>query len=493
MTVRVRFAPSPTGFLHVGGARTALFNWLWARHNQGTFILRIEDTDLERSTQESTDQILESMKWLGLDWDEGPFFQSQRSELYRENLEKLIASGYAYRAFETPEELDAMRAKAQAEGRNPIYDRRSLRLSPEEIQANIDAGKPFVWRFKCPEGETVVPETLMKGDSGCKFDNESLGDFALTRSGTEDNWGAPLFNFCCAIDDADMGITHVIRGADHLSNTPRQMMVLRALGFDVPTYTHLPLIMKGGKKMSKRDADADPRTPVSVSARRDLGYLRESTMNFLAMLGWSFDDKTEIFSVPELIEKFSLDGLSKANANFDEDKYLFLNGWYIRNRPAAEVVELVKPFLEAAGFTASERGDDWLANVIGLEIERCKLLSEFPEALEYFFHAPETYEEKGVKKLFAKDGGGEILSAAGKCLAETEDFTHEGLEAALRALGEKMELGFGKIAQPIRLAVTGRMASPGLFDVLMALGRDECVTRIELAAQRVAEGAILTT
>lgn len=491
MTIRVRFAPSPTGFLHVGGARTALYNWLWARkHAGGTMILRIEDTDAERSTDASIDQILESLRWLGIDWDEGPYFQSQRGDVYRAALERLIASGHAYRAFETPEELEAMRAEAMAKGQDPVYDRRSLRLDEATIARYLEEKRPFVWRFKVPDGVTVVPETLLGDAEGCRFENARLGDFTLTRAGTDEAWGGPLYNFCCAVDDADMRITHVIRGSDHLTNTARQMMILEALGAPIPTFTHLPLILKAGKKMSKRDADADPRYPVSVSARRDLGYLPEATMNFIALLGWSFDDKTEIFSKQELIAAFTLEGLSKSNANFDEDKYLHMNGLYLRSLPREDVVGRVKPVLAAAGLEAPERGDAWLEEIIGLVVERCRLLSEFPTALAYFFREPERFAEGDVRKVFEKDGVAELLKGAAAALAAVEPFSLEGAEAALRRLADERGVGFGKVAQPVRLAVTGTLASPGLFDVLVGVGRDRVVGRLERTADWIATGAV---
>lgn len=490
MSVRVRFAPSPTGFLHVGGARTALFNWLWARKQGGTFILRIEDTDLERSTEASVDQILESLQWLGLNWDEGPFFQSQRMDLYIDHLRRLEASGHIYRAFDTPEELEAMRQKAMAEKRNPIYDRRALRLTEAEVKAKLDAGVPFVWRFRVPDdGETIVPDTL-QGEGETRFQNAELGDFIITRPGTNQRPGMPLYNFCCAVDDADMRISHVIRGADHLSNTPRQILMLKAWGYAVPSYTHLPLIMKNNKKMSKRDADTNPLTPVSVSARRDLGFLRETTINFLALLGWSFDAEREIFSESELIDAFTLDRLSKSNANFDEDKYLFLNGWYIRHLPKETIVERTIPHLAKAGLLdgrdavapTPEPTPEWLAAVIGLEIERCRLLSEFPEALTYFFKAPTSYEEKAAKKLLGP-GSRQLLLDVATAL-ESADWTHEELEKSVKAFAESKGLGLGKVAQPIRLAVTGRSASPGLFDVLKLVGREASLYRLRALAEK---------
>ena len=405
-------------------------------------------------------------------------------------MQRLVESGHAYRCFCSPERIDGLRSKAMEEKRNFTYDRACLGLSEEDVQKRVAEGQTLTWRFRAPAGETVVPETLLSGSAECRFDNAELGDFNLTRAGSEQEWGKPLYNFCCAVDDADMKITHVIRGSDHLTNTARQMMVLQALGCEVPVYTHLPLIMKANKKMSKRDADADPRYPVSVSARRDLGYLPEATANFIALAGWSFDDKTEIFTLEEMVEKFSLDGLSKSNANFDEDKYLYMNGYYIRNMAPEEIVERAKPFLEAAGFTAPERGGAWLAGIIGLAIERVKLLSEFPEALDFFFRAPMTFEAKGVEKAFGKAGTAENLKAAANMIAAMEDFSHDALEAALRATAEAQGVGFGKLAQPIRLAATGRMASPGLFDVLIHLGREESAARIRRAAEMIEEDSV---
>ncbi|MCC6547247.1 glutamate--tRNA ligase [Candidatus Sumerlaeota bacterium] len=488
--MRVRFAPSPTGFLHLGGARTALFNWLLAKQNNGVFILRIEDTDAERSTEESTGQILDSLQWLGLQWDEGPYFQSQRLELYREHIERLYKEGKIYPAFESPEELEAERERALAEKRNPIYNRASLRLPKEEVDRRLAAGERFVWRFKVPdEGHTDVPETLMSGAADCKFENAAMGDFVISRAGTMKEPGWPLYNFCCVVDDALMGISHVIRGQEHLSNAARQVLLYQAFGYPVPTFTHLPLIMKNNKKMSKRDKDADPAFPVSVSGRRDLGYLQEATVNFISLLGCSYPMEEEIFPVDVLIKNFNLDRLQKSNANFDEDKYLFQNAWYLRNLPREDVVERVKPFIEAAGYDweraapVSHGAEKWLADIIGLEIERCKLLSEFPAALSYFFIAPSEYEQRGVTKIFHNEGVPELLDAVAEALLLTTPFTKEAMEDALRRLGDAKGLGFGKIAQPVRLAATGRTASPGLFDVLEHLGREEVIRRLVKAKE----------
>lgn len=488
--VRVRFAPSPTGFLHVGGARTALFNWLWAKKNNGKFILRIEDTDTERSTDASTNQILESMKWLGLDWDEGPFYQSERREIYQEHLEKLRKEGKIYPAFETREELDQMRQEAEEAKRDFIYDRRSLNLSAEEVEKRLAQGVPFVWRFKTPDdGYTDVAETLLGGDK-CRFENARIDDFIITRPGTLEKTGMPLYNFVVVIDDALMEITHVIRGADHLNNTAKQVLIYEAFGYDVPTFTHLPLIMKNKKKMSKRDADADPRYPVSVSARRDLGYLPEAAMNFLALLGWSFPNDQEFFSKGELIENFNLDRLIKSNANFDEDKFNHINGLYIRNLPAEDIITMAKPFLAKAGYTAEDKGDSWLDAIIRLVIERCTLLSEFPDALSFFFNAPTEYDPKGIKKGFLKvDTAAQSLRECADVLESLEAYNEESIESAIRGYCDTSGIGFGKVAQPIRIAVTGRMASPGLFEVLANIPASECAARMKKAADLIESGA----
>lgn len=479
--IRVRFAPSPTGFLHLGGARTALFNWLWARKNGGKFILRIEDTDTERSTRASVEQILASMRWLGLDWDEGPFFQSQRTDIYFEHLDRLRREGRIYPAFETKEELEQMREEAMRENK-PVYDRRSLRLPPEEVQRRIDAGTPHVWRFKTPEdGATVVPETLLGNDGECHFDNREIGDFILTRPGTKDAPGMPLYNFVCAVDDALMGITHVIRGADHLSNTARQVLLYEAFGYALPTFTHLPLIMKNKKKMSKRDEDADPRQPVSISARRDLGYLEEALVNFLALLGWSFPNDREFFPREDLIEAFDLRRLIKSNANFDEDKLLHLNGLWIRSLAEEDLVARVRQFLVRAGMVTEGKSEEWYARIIALVSERCRLLSDFPPALEYFFLTPITYETKGVKKFFQGEDSAALMARIIDVVEEIEPFTQENMEAPLREFAEQAQVGFGKVAQPVRLAVTGRTASPGLFEIMEILGRETVLKRLHKA------------
>ncbi|MCC5878100.1 MAG: glutamate--tRNA ligase, partial [Candidatus Sumerlaeia bacterium] len=451
------------------------------RKNNGKFILRIEDTDVERSTTASVEQILSSLRWLGLDWDEGPFFQSQRMSIYYEHLDRLRREGRIYPAFETREELDAMREEAMRNN-TPVYNRASLKLPPEEVQRRLDAGDTFVWRFKAPdEGVTKVPETLLGSDEECSFRNVEIGDFIITRPGTLKNPGVPLYNFVCAVDDAVMQITHVIRGADHLTNTAKQVLLYEAFGYKVPTFTHLPLIMKNNKKMSKRDEDADPRYPVSISARRDLGYLEEALVNFLALLGWSFPNDREFFTREELIDAFVLERLQKSNANFDEDKLLHLNGLWIRDLPKETITRRVRLFLDHAGLVIEGKDDAWYERVISLVLERCRLLSDVPAAVEYFFLTPITYEAKGVKKFFQEEDSGNRLADIIDVLERIDPFIEANMEAPLREYADKAEVGFGKVAQPVRLAVTGRTASPGLFEILEILGKETVLKRLHKA------------
>jgi len=479
--VRVRFAPSPTGFLHVGGARTALFNWLFARHYGGVFILRIEDTDLQRSTEESTKQILESLQWLGLNWDEGPYLQSQRAPRHREAAAQLIEAGHAYRDFTPEEEVERQRSAALAAKENFVYRGADRDLAPEESQRRAAAGESFCVRFRVPEsGHTIVEDGLA---GRVEFDHAALSDFVILRPD-----GSPVYNFACAVDDVDMRITHVIRGQDHLSNTPRQVLIIRALGAEPPRYTHVPLILRAGKKMSKRDAEADPDFPVSVHARRDLGYLPEATVNFLALLGWAYGADEEICTVEQAIERFDGRGLTAAPANFDEDKYTWMNGYYIRNLPKDVIVARARTFLEKAGFDLASRGAAWLEGVIALEIERVKYLREFPVKLAYFFRAPEEFEPKGVQKLFLKAGAAERLRQFADRIEATAPWTLAAIEAGLGALCESTGVGFGQFAQPARLALTGRTASPGMFEVLFYLGKEESVRRLREVARGIEEG-----
>lgn len=484
--VRVRFAPSPTGYLHIGGARTALFNWLYARHFNGDFILRIEDTDLERSTEEAIHAIIEAMGWLGLTWDEGPFRQMDRLERYQEEADRLIAMGRAYRCYCTPEELEERRKAAIERKEAPKYDRRCLTLPEEQCRAYEAEGRKPVIRFYSPdEGETVIND-LVKGK--VVFENVNLDDFIMVRAD-----GIPTYNFAVVIDDHDMTITHVIRGDDHLSNTPRQVLVYQALGYDVPEFAHLPMILGPDKtRLSKRHG------ATAVEAYRDDGYLPQALTNYLALLGWGYEDQT-IFALDELIQKFNLESVGKSPAVFDPAKLEWMNGVYIRELSLDELAEMIKQFLVNAGLIPAEgieqpeditymqkaeRGLDlskynnaWYKRLAEITQERLTKLSEIVELTEFFFHRVQ-YQPEAVEKVLKKEGVPEILQRSMETLSDSFDFYSDEIEKRLRALVEDMGLKAKLVFQPIRVAVTGRTISPPLFETIELLGRDEALERI---------------
>lgn len=487
--IRTRYAPSPTGFLHLGGLRTALYNWLYARANGGEFLIRVEDTDRARHVDASVDQILESMKLVGMDWDADPVFQSQRDDIYQEYFQKLVAADMVYPAFETMEELEGMRQKAMAEKRPAVYNRAARDMPQAEREEKIKAGVPHVWRFKTPvDGDTVVNDMLMGGDE-CRFANEQVGDFAISRPGPAGEPIQFLYNFVVTVDDALMKITHVIRGVEHLGNAAKQILLYKAWGFEPPKFLHLPLILKGGKKMSKRDTDADPRTPVSVTARRDLGYLPEAIANYIALLGWTAPDENELLTLEQMKDSFSLDRLSKSNANFDEDKFMHINSWHLRNLSDDALLDRITPFLEEDGYKSTM---PWLKEAAALVKDRCHLLSDFTDALSYFYQMPDEYEDKGVDKFFKTDISENILNTVADRVQNIEAFETEALEKLLHDTVEDMGLKFGKFGPVIRLALTGRMQSPGLSEVMHVLGRDESVQRLRGAADYIASNNLST-
>lgn len=461
-SVVTRFAPSPTGELHIGGARTALFNWLYARRNGGTFILRIEDTDRERSTEEFVRAILEGLSWLGISWDEGPYFQTDRMDLYRREAERLLSDGKAYRCVCTPSELEARREQMKARKEKTRYDGRCRNLPVSET-----AGKQSVVRFKTPPGGQTVVRDLLRGD--VTFENSELDDLVLLRSD-----GTPTYNFVVVVDDASMGITHVLRGDDHLNNTPKQLLIYEALGYPVPRIGHFPLIhgMEGGK-MSKRDAET------SVIRYRELGYLPEAIVNYLARLGWGHGDQ-EIFSVEELQRLFSLEHVNLSPSRFDINKLLHLNAHYIREAGTERLVSLLIPFLKAKGIDAvpSPR----LTRVVMTLTDRARTIAEMADAAEYFFREKETDPKAAAKFLTPEIAP--ALAEIAEALSAIPEFSHEAMEAALASVVEKRG-GALKIHQPIRVALTGGTASPGLFDVMEILGREEVVRRLSNAAERI--------
>jgi glutamyl-tRNA synthetase len=470
-TIRTRFAPSPTGYLHIGGARTALFNWLFARHHNGVFVLRIEDTDPERSTQEAIQAILDSMIWMGLDWDEGPFYQTKRYDLYREQAYRLLEEGKAYRCYCTPEELEAKRKQALAEGKSPGYDRTCRERSDQP------EGQPFAIRFKAPlEGTTIVHD-LVQGD--VTFPNAELDDLIILRSDR-----SPTYNFCVVIDDVTMEITHVIRGNDHLSNTPKQVLLYEALGYPVPQFAHIPLILGQDKsKLSKRHA------AVAVLAYRDNGYLPEALVNYLVRLGWGHGDQ-EIFTLQEMIDKFSLEGVGKSAGVFNTEKLLWLSQHYIKEAQPERLAELLIPFLErnhphlispVNGEELSTKSE-WLKSVIITLQERSKTLAEMAEQMGYYFVDEVIYQEKAARK-FLKPETADMFEEFLTHLEPLDSFEPQTLEDVVRGFAEQQELKLGKVAQPIRVVLTGGTASPGLFDVMSLLGKETVIQRISRAIE----------
>jgi glutamyl-tRNA synthetase len=456
---RVRFAPSPTGSLHVGGARTALYNLLFARHEKGAFILRIEDTDVERSREELSGQILSAMEWLGLEYGEGPFYQSQRYDLYRTAAERLIAEGKAYRAFETPEELETERKKADAEGRAYRYSGAARSLAPEESTRRAQAGERHVVRLAMP-AETIVVEDMIRGR--VEFPPDALDDFVLVRSD-----GHPLYHFCVCVDDTDMRITHVIRGDDHLANTPKHVALFRALGAPVPRFAHLGMILgTDRKKLSKRHGAA------AVEEWRDEGILPEALFNFLALLGWSPGEDREILTRAEMEQEFTLDRVGASPSVFDPEKLLWMNAQYIARMPAEELVARATPYA-AAGVPDRETA----LKAIELHRTRARTTIEMGRALSAYAHDPAAYDADGLKKQIKPDTPAQLERLIARLEAQ-EDWSVAALETALRETAESLGVSAGKLIHPVRLALTGITVGAPLFDVMALLGKETAVRRL---------------
>lgn len=458
--VRVRFAPSPTGYLHVGGARTALYNWLFARHHGGTFILRIEDTDPERSTEESAGAIMEGLSWLGLDWDEGPYRQAERLALYRESAERLLREGKAYCCFCTPEELEERRKVSLAAGLPPKYDGRCR-------DEKAIGGRPFAIRFRMEGAGRTMIEDLVHGQ--VEFDDAELEDFVLLRSD-----GTPTYNFAVVIDDVLMEITHVIRGDDHLSNTPKQIKLYEGLGFPLPRFAHLPMILGPDKsRLSKRHG------ATSVQAYRDLGYLSEAMINYLVRLGWSHGDQ-EIFSREELVRYFTLEKVGKTPAIFDPAKLLWLNGHYIKQAEAKQLAELLFPFWEEAGVGREElrqKETGWLEGVVRIYQERAKTLRELAESSKVLFEVQIKMDPEAAKLLSSEARA--RLQALRSKLEALPEFTAKALETLVREYAAEQGAKLVEVAQPLRVALTGRTVSPPIFVVMELLGRERCLRRLK--------------
>ncbi len=459
MSIVSRFAPSPTGYLHVGGARTALFSWLYARKLGGTFILRIEDTDLERSSQESVDAILDGMNWLGLDWDQGPFYQTKRFDLYKEVVAQLLADGKAYKCFCTVEEVDAMREAQTAAGEKPKYNGmwRDRTDHPE--------GQPFTIRFKNPQHGVVVIDDLIKGR--IEVANAELDDLIIARSD-----GTPTYNLTVVVDDWKMGITHVIRGDDHVNNTPRQMNILAALGADIPKYAHVPMILgDDGKRLSKRHG------AVGVMQYRDDGYLPEALINYLVRLGWSHGDQ-EIFSLEELVQLFDLADCNRAPSAFNTEKLQWLNQHYIRTSDPVHVAKHLLWHVTEQQLDISTGPS--LEQLIAVQGERVKTLKEMVEVSRYFFEDFSEFEENSAKKHL-RPVAAQPMKAVQQALADVTDWTVENIHAAINQAAESLGLGMGKVGMPLRVAVTGGGNSPSLDVTLALIGKSRCLARIELA------------
>jgi glutamyl-tRNA synthetase len=472
MPVRARFAPSPTGYLHIGGARTALFNYLFTRRDGGAFVLRIEDTDRERSTPEPTRAILDSLTWLGLDWDEGPFFQSERGELYRASAERLLAEGKAYRCWCTADELEARRQAALAAGRRPAYDR-----SCRERTAPPAGRSLHVLRFRTPlDGETAIDDQV-KGR--VVFQNAELDDFVIQRSD-----GSTIYNFCVVVDDVDMAITHVIRADDHLANTPRQILLYQALGAPLPVFAHVPLILGLDKtRLSKRHG------ATSVMAYRDLGYLPQAVVNYLARLGWSHGDQ-ELFSREELIRHFTLENVGKSAGIFNPEKLEWVNFQYMKATPPDELAELLVPFLERAGLPVpADRA--WLARVVETLRERAKTLVELAEFCRFYLVETIEPEAKAAAKHLVPAVEAPLTELIER-LSALPRWEPSTIEAAFQATITARDMKLGALAQPVRVAVTGGTVSPGIYEVLDALGRERSLARLRRAASQLGRGSVAT-
>lgn len=520
MTVRTRFAPSPTGYMHIGGMRTALFNWLWARHNAGTFLLRIDDTDRERNVESALSPILEAFKWLGLDWDEGPgiggdfgpYFQSERGTFYQEACDRLLASGQAFRDFDLPEVIRADREAADKEKRPYRNIRRSLELPAEKIEEYLAAGRPYVVRFLVPRDEerTIAIDDSVRGHVEWKAD--LLSDPVIMRSN-----GTPLYNFATVVDDGQMQITDVIRAEEHLSNTPAQVLMHEALGHELPRFAHVPFVTAPGttKKLSKRDLaryrqnpkfkkmfergeavfprlgleGGETLNPVMVEYYQRLGYLPAAVLNALARLGWSLDDKTETMSLATVVNGFSLDRIVRNPAGLDPDKLYAFQGHWMEQVPLAEKVAKCGEYLIAARLVDETNEAEWkehLADVITALGDRLKLFCDILD-VGYFFQENLTYDEKNFRKRVGKEGVPELLTAfTDERLAglSVDDWTAERLETELQSFAEQREISPGLLIHALRLTTTGQAVGPGVYDCLVLVGQKRSLARIRAGLVR---------
>jgi glutamyl-tRNA synthetase len=454
-----RFPPSPSGYLHVGGARTALFNWLYARHMGGRFVLRIEDTDVARSTQASVDAIFEALAWLGIDWDDGPYYQSRRLAIYQEHIQRLLAAGHAYYCTCPPAAVEAMRQRAMASGGKPRYDGTCR-------EKGLSGGEGAVVRFKVRlEGTTVIPD-VVKGE--IVFQNSELDDFIIQRSD-----GTPTYNLAVVVDDITMGVNTIIRGDDHVSNTPKQILLFQAFGCPLPTFGHVPMVLgKDKARLSKRHG------ATSVTAYRDMGFLPEAFLNYLVRLGWSHGDQ-EFFSVAELVEKFSLENIGRSAGVFDPEKLLALNADHIQAMSPGQLAPRLIPFLKAEGVAAEE--GPFIERVIATLQPRSKTLVDMARDALFYYAETISYDPPAAAKFLTQESL-EPLQGLAKQLEDLPAFTPENLEGAFQTVMAATGLKLGKIAQPVRVALTGRTASPGIFEIIEIIGQDKVLERLRTAA-----------
>ncbi|MFK8184587.1 MAG: glutamate--tRNA ligase [Phormidesmis sp.] len=477
MSVRVRIAPSPTGNLHIGTARTAVFNWLFARNQGGQFLLRIEDTDLERSKPEYTDNIMEGLKWLGMEWDEGPFYQSQRMDMYREKIQELLDKGLAYRAYETPEELDAMRESQKARKQAPRYNNQHRNLSAEQIAAFEEEGRQAVIRFKIDDAREIKWTDLVRGPVSWKGQDLG-GDMVIARASSGTDVGQPLYNFVVVVDDADMSISHVIRGEDHVGNTPKQILLYEAMGMTVPVFAHTPLILnESGAKLSKRDG------VTSVNDFRKMGFTAEALANYMTLLGWSAPEAQELFTLEEAAKLFSFERVNKAGAKFDWDKLDWINSQYLHNQPAEALLPQLMPYWQEAGYDFdAEANKDWLmplATMIGPSLTRLKDCVE----LAHFFASPTLEFSEKAKEQLGKDGVAEAMQAVVEALKETQIKEPADAKGLINQVTKALGVKKGLIMRSLRAALMGDMQGPDLVEswvILHKQGFDQ--QRIEQAA-----------
>jgi glutamyl-tRNA synthetase len=489
MSFRTRFAPSPTGFLHIGGVRTALFNWLLARHHGGRFLLRIDDTDQQRHVADALGRILDGFRWLGIDWDEGPevggacgpYFQSQRSEIYRRAADRLLASGRVYRDYSSAEELAAEKAAADREKRAYRFRRKPM---TDQQAAQLEAeGRPSALRFQVPLGRTLVVPDLIKGDVA--FATEEIGDFVIVRPD-----GTPLYNFASAVDDIEMGITHVVRAEEHLSNTFPQLLVFEALGAPLPAFAHVPYVAEPGSraKMSKRKLAEYQKQGILVYLHQyiERGYLPEALLNYLARLGWSYDGTQEIFARDELIEKFSLDRVNSSPASHDQDKLFWIEGEWMKRATLERKVQGILPFLAGEGLVAEPLSDadrPRIERVIAALGDRLKVFADILKLGRFFFTATPDYDPDAVKKRLRKEGVPALLAELDQVLAQADPYDEATLEKAVHDHAERTGRKMGEVVNPLRVAVTGQGVGPGLYDCLVILGRETCRVRIRQALE----------